>query len=550
MVISYRSRTWLYLGILAALLVVGLGVLTPERASAQTDFWARQFATSFLEEALGVTMDEDGGIFVVGRTGGILPGQTKGGGASDAYVIKYDSDGTELWVRQFGGVGTDSALDGAADSNGDLYVVGESPGELTGRLFVSGLGGAFVRKYTGDGDELWSRQFGTEVTAIVNGVAVNGAGNVYVAGQADGALPGQSHSGSNDAFVRLYDSSGNELWTLQFGDQGGDFALDVAVDEEGSAYVAGWSRREGPGPGRNSVVEMMAFVRKYDRDGVNIWDVRIEGSGPARATGVKVDGAGNIYVGGWISGALPGQVQVRETDAFLRKYDRNGVETWTRQFGTDDEDRAEALDVDGEGNLFVTGWTRGRFPEQTGLGEEDIYVRTDAFVSRFDSSGREQWTRQFGNRDPQLPHGIVADDLGNLFVVGQTSGRIFGESYHGTTDAFVVKFGVDGVLPASVEPAPTPPAQAQASPSQTGSQPPTEVPPTELSPTETPPGGSAPLPSATVIVPTATAAPPVSAQPQSGGCNSVGGGSANADVGWLLLFLVAPGLVMVRSRRR
>ena len=243
-----RSRRWIYVGIIAgipaALLLAGLAVLSIEAASAQSDLWARQFATSFEEDANGVTMDDAGNIYVLGETGGILPGQTTGGGRIDAYIAKYDTDGDVLWVRQFGGVGEDSALAGTVDSTGNLYVVGQSPGELPGRLFVGGLSGAFVRKYTGDGDELWSRQYGTQVSAKANGVAVAAAGNVYVVGQVEGALPGQRHIGRSDAFIRAYDDSGNELWTRQFGTSDSDFALDVAVNEAGSVYVVGWSRSE------------------------------------------------------------------------------------------------------------------------------------------------------------------------------------------------------------------------------------------------------------------------------------------------------------------
>lgn len=529
----HRSRRWIHLGLLVAFLVGGLTVLNANDASAQTDVWALQFATSFAEDANGVTIDDAGSIYVVGQTGGVLAGQTRGGGNTDAYVAKYDRDGNERWVRQFGGVGEDSALAATVDSIGNLYVVGQSPGELPGRLFVGGVSGAFVRKYTGDGDELWIRQFGTQVSAIANGVAVDAAGNVYVAGQVEGALPGQPHFGNNDAFVRAYDGSGRELWTRQFGAPGGDFALDVAADEAGSVYVVGWSRREVQRPGRPSAVEMTAFARKYDRDGVYIWDVRIEGSGLARANSVGVDEAGNLYLAGWISGALPGQTQVGETDAFLRKYDRNGVEVWTQQFGTDDEDRAEGIDVDGEGNLYVAGWTRGRFPGHASLGERDILVRTDAFVSRFDSDGRERWTRQFGTKDSQIGQGVVADTSGNLYVVGQTSGSIYGESHYGTIDAFVVKFwGGPDITGAGGEPAPAPSVQSVG-------------PATEI-----PPSAATPLPVSTVTTPAATPAPAATGQSGGGGCNSVGGGNANADMGWLLLLLVGPALVVFRKKSR
>ena len=307
-----------------------------------------------------------------------------------------------------------------------------------------------------------------------------------------------------------------------------------------NANVVGWSRREVQRPGQPTVVEMTAFARKYDREGIEVWDVRFQASGLAQANSVAVDEEGHLYVAGWISGALRGQIQVGETDAFLRKYDRNGVEVWTRQFGTDDEDRIEGIAVDGDGNLYAAGWTRGRFPGHAGLGELDIYVRTDAFVSRFDSDGRELWTRQFGNKDSQISKGIVTDGTGNFYVVGQTSGRIFGESHLGTTDAFVVKFWGGGAITATGEPASTPSAQAADSPTPLSSPPPTEI----------PAEAATPLPVSTVTVPAATPAPAVSGQTGGGGCNSVGGGNAMADIGWLLLFLIGPGLMLVRKRGR
>ena len=109
--------------------------------------------------------------------------------------------------------------------------------------------GAFVRKYAADGRELWTHQFGTQIFASANGVAADFSGSVYVAGQVDGALPGHTNAGHNDAFLRRYDAGGHELWTRQFGTEGGDFATGVAVDSAGNIYVGGWSREEIERPG-------------------------------------------------------------------------------------------------------------------------------------------------------------------------------------------------------------------------------------------------------------------------------------------------------------
>lgn len=96
-----------------------------------------------------------------------------------------------------------------------------------------------MRKYDHDGNEVWTRQFGSSFGDIAQGVSVNVTG-VFVAGATFGSLPGQVSAGSLDAFVRKYDHDGNEVWTTQFGTSHGDIVL--AVSGAASAiFGAGWT---------------------------------------------------------------------------------------------------------------------------------------------------------------------------------------------------------------------------------------------------------------------------------------------------------------------
>ena len=90
---------------------------------------------------------------------------------------------------------------------------------------------------------------------------------------------------------------------------------------------------------------------------------------------MAVDDSGNGYVVGRVSGALPGQTALGQDDAYLRKYDSSGNEAWTYQFGSEDNDRALAVAIDETRNLYVVGGTYGNLLSQTKL------VRShDAFV--------------------------------------------------------------------------------------------------------------------------------------------------------------------------
>ena len=145
-------------------------------------------------QAEKVAIDGEGSLYVVRHVTGALPGQTRLGN-SDAFLRKYDRDGNEVWTRQFGTEDSDVAFGVTVDSSGNVYVVGQVRGALPGQT-ASGGGDAYVRKYSIDGDEVWTRQFRTDgIDYLEWGVAVDGSGNVYVVGQVRGALPGQAASG-------------------------------------------------------------------------------------------------------------------------------------------------------------------------------------------------------------------------------------------------------------------------------------------------------------------------------------------------------------------
>src|SRR5206468_1840643 len=136
----------------------------------------------------GIAVDGPGNAYVVGETEGTLPGQHSAGGR-DAFIRKYDSEGHELWTRQFGGGGGEAAAGVALNADGDTYVVGASGAALPGQTSAGGFD-AFIGKYDRDGHELWTRQFGSSADDFARGVAVDPSGNVVVVGSTEGALPG------------------------------------------------------------------------------------------------------------------------------------------------------------------------------------------------------------------------------------------------------------------------------------------------------------------------------------------------------------------------
>ena len=431
-----------------ALLTIGLpGMTARGTVLAQDAEWTIQFGTPFSDRASRVTTDSFGNLYVVGATNGKFPGQQRSGGKIDAFLRKFDPTGTELWTRQFGSIGDDLALAVAVDSQGNILVAGEAGEDVPGKLRVGGLNGAYVRKFSPSGDALWLRHFGIQQPSRATGVGVDRMGNVFIVGNIQGNLPGQVGLGNDDAFLRAYSSDGEELWNRQFGSEGGDFATEVAISDSGEIYVVGWSRNKVQPIGRLEHVVMAPFVRKYDGEGLEIWSRHLPIDGFARATGAAVDAQGSLYMVGWVSGSLPGQRQLGRTDGFVRKFTADGRMAWDSQYGTDNEDRALGVGVDQAGNTYVAGWTKGVFPGQTGLGPKTFFVRQDAFVRKLDIGGSEVWTRQFGTKMPQSAVSVSAGPVYEMFVVGETTGSLSGQTYLGTVDAFMMKIPGDSRPP-------------------------------------------------------------------------------------------------------
>jgi hypothetical protein len=85
--------------------------------------WVLQFGTRY-SAATAVAVSPKGGIYVAGYLKGTLPEQSSPGLLHEAFVRNYDSDGKEIWTRQFGASNSDFATDVAVGPKGEVYVAG------------------------------------------------------------------------------------------------------------------------------------------------------------------------------------------------------------------------------------------------------------------------------------------------------------------------------------------------------------------------------------------------------------------------------------------
>jgi hypothetical protein len=178
-----------------------------------------------------------------------------------------------------------------------------------------------------------------------------------------------------------------------------------------------------------------AYLAKYDGQGNVAWIAQLGSDADESARGVAVDGSGNVYITGQTNGQL-GETQSGGTDAFLAKYDAAGNLAWTRQWGTAESDSAGDVAVDSAGNTYITGGTAGSLGG-TLAGESDL------FLTKYDTDGNLVWARQLGGDGHDAGIGLVVDSSGDVIITGSTSSS-FGGANAGGSDVLLAKYDAGG----------------------------------------------------------------------------------------------------------
>jgi hypothetical protein len=392
--------------------------------------------------------------------------------------------------KTWGGSGEDLGEAVAVDGSGNVYVSGYfngsvdfDPGSGVDSHTSNGGRDVFLSKFDANRNFQWTKTWGGSGDERGESVAVDGSGNVYVAGpfrstvDFDPGIGVDNHTApgvENDAFLCKFDTNGNFQWARTWGGTTGDEAYSVAVDGFGNAYVGGdFSSATvdfDPGSGVDSHTNhgfFDAFLTKFASDGTFQWAKTWGGEGYDDGPGVAVDGLGNVYVGGMYasqtinfdpaggSGGLGHQAHDSGAlvDVFLSKFDSSGNFQWVNTWGGQGTDEVgQTVTVDGANNVYVGGrfgCAPCDFNPGAGTDSQSSHGDLDAFVSKFDASGTFQWAKTWGGTGWDAEGGLITDSSNNVYVTGIFANTVdfgsgSGVSSHGLWDAFLSKYDSNG----------------------------------------------------------------------------------------------------------
>lgn len=148
------------------------------------------------------------------------------------------------------------------------------------------------------------------------------------------------------------------------------------------------------------------------------------GASDEQAWAVEVDGGGNILVTGSFSS--PGIIFGTNTltnsgsntsDIFIVKYDAAGNVLWAKSFGTSNNDEGRCLTYDGSGNIYFAGYFNGA---TLAMGNSTLTNsgNDDIFIAKLDFNGNVLWASAVGNINDNRPSGIQMGDFGSVALIG------------------------------------------------------------------------------------------------------------------------------------
>lgn len=454
------------------------------------------------EEAQCMTVDKAGNVYLSGLTDStdfpVTPGayqSTWNGGSGsepiDVYVVKLNSAGTGLvYCTYIGGTDNEVAYGIIVDKQGNAYIAGSTTSTdfpVTANAYQktyagtdpgSEWGDVFVVKLNPNGTVLlYSTYLGGTGVDCPTGIAVDNEGNAYVTGWAGvnypvtpGALQTTHAGGKRDIFLTKLNPDGSGLvYSTYLGGSSEDRGRDVAVDEEGYAYVLGnvistdfpvtanayQTTYQGSSPWNYGD----CTVSKINKDGSGlVYSTYIGGTADEICRFMALDSAGNVYLTGFTySTDYPVTPNAYQTtyaggwDVFVTKLNSSGTDlVYSTYFGGSGMEWAEGIVVDKYGNASFAGWTLSTdFPVTPNASQKTNAGGRDAFLARMNSSGTGLlYSTYFGGTGEDIGMGIGMDGSGNVYLAGYTESTDFPVTpgtYQttyagGWNDLFVVKF--------------------------------------------------------------------------------------------------------------
>ena len=388
-----------------------------------------------------------------------------------------ESPGNEiepLTSSYLGGTGTDHLTAITVDALGFVYIAGYTESSnfpIVGGYDQTrnGFSDVIVVKFDPECQEIiYSTFIGGYDIDYADGIVVDEYGCAYIACSTTSPdFPITvliTPAAGLDCIVVKLNANGNELeYSARFGGSSDERPYDIAIDNEGYVYAAGYTRST-TFPHVNSINESIiggrdVFVVKLNETGTGfVYASTIGGSSTEYCYALEVDSLGAAWVTGYTYSTdypitdIVDSSPHSDEDCFVTKFSPEGNECeFSTVIGGSDMDMALSVALDTAGDCYIGGFSYSSdFPVIAGQNEIDTTYGS-CFITKISAQNRSiEYSMLFGGDNFEAIADLKADTYGNLYAVGYSQStdfpvlNAFNDTYSGSRDAVLLRFGPNG----------------------------------------------------------------------------------------------------------
>ncbi|MDR3214796.1 MAG: InlB B-repeat-containing protein [Bacilli bacterium] len=315
------------------------------------------------EELEDVIETKDGNFLAVGMTSGEFePGLTNQ--HNKGYVIKVDQQGNKIWEKQYiftplSDPNNTTFFTSVATAADDGFIIA---GHYCDNSYTANSD-SVVLKIDKDGNLLWQKYFNSNDNGsaddILYDISITNDGNYLLAGRTTGTLDGNVNLGASDGWILKIDKDGNEIFSKQYGTKNSDTLRAIKEDSFGNYVAVGQSPMDSKG------ITSDGWILKIDKDGNEIFSQSIGTTKNERFNDLLIDDDSVVIVG-YTSAQLPGETYYGDQDVWVLKLDNDNNIIFSKQYGGSGFEYGESITKINDSDYAIVGITDSNdFNEET-----------------------------------------------------------------------------------------------------------------------------------------------------------------------------------------
>jgi len=430
----------------------------------------KTFGGSEREWAYDAAFNESGELVIVGLSASGISGDIteENRGEGDFLILSLDGQLIETGHRLFGGTGSDAARRMIVLEDGGIVVGGSSASPISEDKTAPNKGGLdyWVVRFDSDGNELWQRTFGGSQNDILSDMTLMDDGNLLLAGTSYSGISGdktEASRGSTDYWLVCVGPDGDMIWDRTYGGSGIDNMASVVAIPDGSILVSGESVSQTSGEKTQDNYGIInLWMLLLDSEGNVTWDLTVGGS-DNEAVGIATYLNNAIYVAASSNSPVSGtktQTPRGLLDYWVSKIGMDGTVIWDRAFGGTLGEGPRAIAPISGNRIILSGFSASN---ATGEKSEPSNGMSDMWLVCIDEDGDMVWDKGIGGSQDDLAYRTVELAAGHLFTIGYSNSGISGdktESNRGQEDFWIVEIvtpvGIAETEPLELHMAPNP----------------------------------------------------------------------------------------------